>query len=34
MVGEFRVHFAGFCDRAFGHDADGGAGSHSVPEVR
>ena len=34
MVGEFRVHYAGFFDPGFGHDAAGGQGSHGVLEVR
>ena len=34
MVGEFRVHYAGFFDPGFGHDASGGAGSRGVLEVR
>ncbi len=34
MVGEFRVHYAGFFDPGFGHSAAGGAGSHAVLEVR
>jgi dCTP deaminase len=34
MVGEFRVHYAGFFDPGFGHDAAGGAGSRGVLEVR
>ncbi|TCP61988.1 dCTP deaminase [Rhodovulum bhavnagarense] len=34
MVGEFRVHYAGFFDPGFGHDAAGGAGSKGVLEVR
>ncbi len=33
-VGEFRVHYAGFFDPGFGHDAAGGAGSRAVLEVR
>ena len=33
-VGEFRVHYAGFFDPGFGHDAAGGAGSRGVLEVR
>ncbi|MCV6824231.1 MULTISPECIES: 2'-deoxycytidine 5'-triphosphate deaminase [Halocynthiibacter] len=34
MVGEFRVHYAGFFDPGFGHDPAGGAGSRGVLEVR
>jgi len=34
MVGEFRVHYAGFFDPGFGHEAAGGAGSRGVLEVR
>lgn len=34
MVGEFRVHYAGFFDPGFGHDTAGGAGSRGVLEVR
>ncbi len=34
MVGEFRVHYAGFFDPGFGHDAAGGGGSRGVLEVR
>ncbi|HBS51174.1 MAG TPA: 2'-deoxycytidine 5'-triphosphate deaminase, partial [Rhodobacteraceae bacterium] len=34
MVGEFRVHYAGFFDPGFGHDAAGGAGARGVLEVR
>lgn len=34
MVGEFRVHYAGFFDPGFGHAASGGAGSRGVLEVR
>ncbi|MRU13970.1 2'-deoxycytidine 5'-triphosphate deaminase [Roseovarius sp. A21] len=34
MVGEFRVHYAGFFDPGFGHDAAGGEGSRGVLEVR
>jgi dCTP deaminase len=34
MVGEFRVHYAGFFDPGFGHSASGGAGSRGVLEVR
>ena len=33
MVGEFRVHYAGFFDPGFGHEA-GGTGSRGVLEVR
>lgn len=34
MVGEFRVHYAGFFDPGFGHDSAGGTGSRGVLEVR
>jgi dCTP deaminase len=34
MVGEFRVHYAGFFDPGFGHAAAGGSGSRAVLEVR
>ena len=34
MVGEFRVHYAGFFDPGFGHAPAGGAGSRGVLEVR
>jgi dCTP deaminase len=34
MVGEFRVHYAGFFDPGFGHATAGGAGSRGVLEVR
>lgn len=34
MVGEFRVHYAGFFDPGFGHTDAGGAGSRGVLEVR
>jgi dCTP deaminase len=34
MVGEFRVHYAGFFDPGFGHGAVGGTGSRGVLEVR
>ncbi|MCX8507578.1 MAG: 2'-deoxycytidine 5'-triphosphate deaminase, partial [Rhodobacteraceae bacterium] len=34
MVGEFRVHYAGFFDPGFGHDTAGGQGSRGVLEVR
>jgi dCTP deaminase len=34
LVGEFRVHYAGFLDPGFGHSAAGGAGSRVVLEVR
>ena len=34
LVGEFRVHYAGFFDPGFGHDATGGKGSRAVLEVR
>lgn len=34
MVGEFRVHYAGFFDPGFGHAAAGGKGARGVLEVR
>jgi dCTP deaminase len=34
LVGEFRVHYAGFFDPGFGHAAAGGEGSKAVLEVR
>lgn len=34
LVGEFRVHYAGFMDPGFGHSAAGGAGARVVLEVR
>ncbi|MFM2354628.1 MAG: hypothetical protein RLZZ528_364 [Pseudomonadota bacterium] len=34
MVGEFRVHYAGFFDPGFGYAQAGGAGSRGVLEVR
>jgi dCTP deaminase len=34
LVGEFRVHYAGFFDPGFGHNAAGGKGSRAVLEVR
>lgn len=34
MVGEFRVHYAGFFDPGFGHSSAGGHGSRGVLEVR
>ena len=34
LVGEFRVHYAGFFDPGFGHSEAGGAGSKAVLEVR
>ncbi len=34
MVGEFRVHYAGFFDPGFGHAAAGGQGARGVLEVR
>ena len=34
LVGEFRVHYAGFFDPGFGDPAAGGAGSRAVLEVR
>lgn len=33
-VGEFRVHYAGFFDPGFGHEAAGGVGTRAVLEVR
>ena len=33
-VGEFRVHYAGFFDPGFGHEAAGGGGTRAVLEVR
>ncbi len=34
LVGEFRVHYAGFFDPGFGHSESGGSGSRAVLEVR
>ncbi len=34
LVGEFRVHYAGFFDPGFGHSDAGGEGSRAVLEVR
>ncbi len=34
LVGEFRVHYAGFFDPGFGHDAGHGRGARAVLEVR
>jgi len=34
LVGEFRVHYAGFFDPGFGYAESGGAGSRAVLEVR
>jgi len=34
LVGEFRVHYAGFFDPGFGHAPAGGHGSRAVLEVR
>ncbi|WP_404406430.1 2'-deoxycytidine 5'-triphosphate deaminase [Pelagibacterium halotolerans] len=34
LVGEFRVHYAGFFDPGFGHTEAGGEGSRAVLEVR
>lgn len=34
LVGEFRVHYAGFFDPGFGHSQAGGKGSRAVLEVR
>lgn len=34
MVGEFRVHYAGFFDPGFGHGPAGGTGARGVLEVR
>jgi dCTP deaminase len=34
LVGEFRVHYAGFFDPGFGHARAGGAGARAVLEVR
>ncbi len=34
LVGEFRVHYAGFFDPGFGHTSGGGEGARAVLEVR
>jgi dCTP deaminase len=34
MIGEFRVHYAGFFDPGFGNKDSGGIGSRGVLEVR
>jgi dCTP deaminase len=34
LVGEFRVHYAGFFDPGFGHTTGGGEGARAVLEVR
>ncbi|MHA1538187.1 MAG: 2'-deoxycytidine 5'-triphosphate deaminase [Alphaproteobacteria bacterium] len=34
LVGEFRVHYAGFFDPGFGHEEAGGKGTRAVLEVR
>jgi dCTP deaminase len=34
LVGEFRVHYAGFFDPGFGDEGTGGEGSRAVLEVR
>ncbi len=34
LVGEFRVHYAGFFDPGFGYAGAGGQGSRAVLEVR
>ncbi len=34
LMGEFRVHYAGFFDPGFGHAAAGGSGARGVLEVR
>jgi dCTP deaminase len=34
LVGEFRVHYAGFMDPGFGHKSSGGTGARVVLEVR
>jgi dCTP deaminase len=34
LVGEFRVHYAGFFDPGFGHAGSGGGGARAVLEVR
>jgi dCTP deaminase len=34
LVGEFRVHYAGFFDPGFGHEVGGGRGARAVLEVR
>ena len=34
LVGEFRVHYAGFFDPGFGYEGSGGRGARAVLEVR
>ncbi|MFL5105950.1 MAG: dCTP deaminase domain-containing protein, partial [Xanthobacteraceae bacterium] len=34
LVGEFRVHYAGFFDPGFGYAGAGGSGARAVLEVR
>ena len=34
LVGEFRVHYAGFFDPGFGHAGAAGAGARAVLEIR
>ncbi len=34
VVGEFRVHYAGFFDPGFGHSGSGGEGARAVLEIR
>jgi dCTP deaminase len=34
LVGEFRVHYAGFFDPGFGYAGSGGTGARAVLEVR
>lgn len=34
LIGEFRVHYAGFFDPGFGHQSEGAAGTRAVLEVR
>ena len=34
LVGEFRVHYAGFFDPGFGYEGAGGRGARAVLEVR
>lgn len=34
VVGEFRVHYAGFFDPGFGHNESGGRGARAVLEIR
>jgi len=34
LVGEFRVHYAGFFDPGFGHESGAGRGARAVLEVR